>query len=182
MKIELAKNRKDGELLVVEVGLRMQHQEASEECSAELLAMNDKMIKAGETKNRRQKAEAAAFLAIDEKTAAQKALADEINEQKNREREIKKFHETKLQEAKNEANAQLSNFTETLEAEEKRRIEMEKIMKKLETKASLWKSMADFLQRDLERVKVHSMQIENTWERAKEDHLKQGEIERTNTE
>jgi hypothetical protein len=58
--------------------------------------MNDKMVKAGETKNRRQKAEAAAFLAIDEKTAAQKALADEINEQKNREREINKSYETKL--------------------------------------------------------------------------------------
>ena len=59
---------------------------------------------------------------------------------------------------------------------------MEKTMKKLETKGDLWKSMADFLQRDLERVKIHAIKIEDTYKEAREDHLKNSEKERSKTE
>jgi len=42
--------------------------------------------------------------------------------------------------------------------------------------------MADFLQRDLERVKTHSLRIENAYQKAKETQLKNTEKERSNTE
>jgi len=53
MSKELAKNRKDGELLVVEVGLRMQHEDASKKCQKEFDNLQEEIIKSGETKDRR---------------------------------------------------------------------------------------------------------------------------------
>ena len=41
--------------------------------------------------------------------------------------------------------------------------------------------MADFLQRDLERVKINSMQIESAYAKAKEEQLKNSEKERSAT-
>jgi len=55
-------------------------------------------------------------------------------------------------------------------------------MKKSQTKGDLWKSMADFLQRDLERVKIHKMKIEDAYAKASEKQLKNTEVERTKTE
>jgi len=42
--------------------------------------------------------------------------------------------------------------------------------------------MADFLQRDLERVKVHSMTIESAYTKANEEQLANTEVIRTKTE
>ena len=61
MSAELEKVRRDGELLEVEVSLRMKNEAAAKKCGSELLSITDKMEKSGETKDRRLKAEAVAF-------------------------------------------------------------------------------------------------------------------------
>jgi len=61
MKAELDKVRRDGELLVVEVSLRMKHEAAAKKCASDLKSMTERMTKSGEAKERRLKAEAVAF-------------------------------------------------------------------------------------------------------------------------
>ena len=61
IKAELTKRKLDGDLLMVEVGLRMKHQEKATKCQEQLDSMQEEMTRSGETKVRRVKAEAVAF-------------------------------------------------------------------------------------------------------------------------
>lgn len=59
---------------------------------------------------------------------------------------------------------------------------LEQSRRKLLTKVDLWKSMADFLQRSLEREKVKFKKIEEAFVLAKVSSMKKNEKERQNTD
>ena len=104
VKEELAKRRLDGDLLMVEVGLRMKHQEMATKCNAELDSVKEEMVKSGETKLRRLNAEAVAFKALQDLKAAEDALTKEKKEQAGREDAISTSFKVKLEAEKGECS------------------------------------------------------------------------------
>ena len=78
--------------------------------------MKEQIIKGGETKEKRQEAEAVAFQALQGKKAADEALAKEKKEQEGREEDIRKVFQTKINKAKIESEVQIQKAVEKAEA------------------------------------------------------------------